>query len=336
VSDDPRVSILLPVRDAAATLPACLASIARQSEARFECVIVDDGSRDASPRIAEHRVARDPRFRLIRGSRAGVAAASNRGLAECRAPFVARMDADDWMHRERLACQLAAFDAEPDLAAVATRVRYFPRSRLGPGLRRYEAWLNQQGDPRRVREDAFVECPVANPTLMLRRERFRTLGYRECDWPEDYDLVLRLLAEGARIRVLPRRLHGWRLHPARLTSRSPLYAVPRFTACKAHFLAEGLLRGHADYLLWGYGRTGRSLARALRGHGRQPAAIVELHPGRLGQRIHGAPVIPPEALGAPAGRPLLASVAGAEARGILRRELARRGWRECVDFAVVA
>jgi glycosyltransferase involved in cell wall biosynthesis len=330
------VSILLPVRDAAATLPACLASIVRQSEPDFECVIVDDGSRDESAQIAAELAMRDPRFRLIATDRAGVAAASNRGLAACRGPFVARMDADDWMHRERLALQLAAFAAEPDLTAVATRVRYFPRSQLGPGLRRYEAWLNQLDQPRRVRADAFVECPVANPTLMLRRERFRALGYRERDWPEDYDLVLRLLAAGGRIRVLPRRLHGWRLHPERLTHTSPVYAVEQFTACKAHFLAEGLLRCHSSYLLWGYGRTGRGLARALRDHGRHPAAIVELHPGRLGQRIHGAPVIPPEALGPPAGLPLLASVAGADARAILRRELVRRGWRECVDFAVVA
>jgi hypothetical protein len=88
--------------------------------------------------------------------------------------------------------------------------------------------------------------------------------------------------------------------------------------------------------LWGFGRTGRTLARALREHDKHPARIVELHPGRLGQSIHGAPVVPPEALGPPAGLPLLASVAGAEARARLRRELARRGWRECVDFVVVA
>ena len=44
----PLVSVLLPVRDAQQTLGAALRSVARQSEARFECVVVDDGSRDAS------------------------------------------------------------------------------------------------------------------------------------------------------------------------------------------------------------------------------------------------------------------------------------------------
>lgn len=55
VSGCPRVSILLPVFDAAATLDACLRSIARQSERRWECVVNDDGSRDGS--LARARTA---------------------------------------------------------------------------------------------------------------------------------------------------------------------------------------------------------------------------------------------------------------------------------------
>ncbi len=66
---DPLVSILLPARDAAATLPACLASIRRQREARFECVLVDDGSRDATRAIAEAAARDDARFRVDRDAR---------------------------------------------------------------------------------------------------------------------------------------------------------------------------------------------------------------------------------------------------------------------------
>jgi glycosyltransferase involved in cell wall biosynthesis len=333
---DPLVSILLPVFDGETTLPTCLASIARQTEPRFECVIVDDGSRDDSRAIAERFAAADPRFRLVATPHGGLCEASNRGLDHCRGALVTRMDADDWMHRERLARQLAAFAADPTLDALGTRVRYFPRARMGDGLRAYEAWLNGLDDPRQVRADAFVECPVAHPTLMLRRERFQSLGYRDRGWPEDYDLVLRLLAEGGRIGVVARRLHGWRIHDARLSHTSAIYAVERFSACKAHYLAAGLLKGHATYLLWGYGRTGRKLSQALRAHDKHPAEIVELHPGRLGQTIHGAPVVSPAVLGPPRGVPLLVSVAGADARRLIRTELTRMGWRECVDFVCAA
>ena len=68
----PLVSVLLPVRDAEATLGAALRSVARQSEPRFECVVVDDGSQDASRARAGAFAARDPRFR-VRGLNTGPA-----------------------------------------------------------------------------------------------------------------------------------------------------------------------------------------------------------------------------------------------------------------------
>jgi glycosyltransferase involved in cell wall biosynthesis len=332
----PLVSVLLPVRDAAATLAACLASIARQSEPRFECVVVDDGSRDESLACARDAARRDRRFRVLAAPRRGLVAALRLGLADCRAPLVARMDADDWMHRDRLALQCAALDADPSLAAVGAHVRLFPRAGLGPGMRAYERWLASIDSPRSLRREAFVECPLAHPTLVARREVLLAHGYRDCDWPEDYDLVLRLLEGGQRLSVVPRRLLGWRHHPGRLSLRSGRYAPGRFTECKAEFLARGLLARSERYLLWGYGGTGRALQRALRARGRRPAAIVELHPRRIGQRIQGAPVVERHALGAPGALPLVVSVAGAEARALIRAELARLGWRECVDYLCAA
>ena len=333
---EPRVSVLLPVFDAAPTLPACLASIARQREPRFECLVVDDGSRDDGLAIARKLASRDTRFRVLPGAHRGLVPALTRGLAACRAPLVARMDADDWMHRDRLALQCDALDADPCLDAVGSHVRSFPRRALGEGLVAYEDWLASIDSPRRVREEAFVECPVAHPSLVLRRETLVRLGYRDAGWAEDYDLLLRLLAEGGRIGVVARRLVGWRHAPDRLSRRSPVYDPERFLACKAHFLARGFLARHTRYALWGYGGTGRGLARALREHGRTPARIVELHPGRLGQTIQGAPVVSRHALGPPGRLPLLVSVAGVTARTRIRRELARLGYRECVDYVCAA
>jgi glycosyltransferase involved in cell wall biosynthesis len=328
--------VLLPVRDAQATLGTALRSVARQRERRFECIAVDDGSRDASLAIARGFAARDPRFRVVAAPRAGLVAALQRGLAECRAPLVARMDADDWMHRERLAAQCAALAADPTLDGVGCHVRCFPRRELGPGLRAYEAWLTSVDSPWRLRQEAFVECPIAHPTWLVRRETLAAFPYRDAGWPEDYDLLLRMLAAGRRIGVVPRRLLGWRVHAGRLSRRSPTYAAARFTACKAAHLAEDFLARSPAYLLWGYGATGRALARALEAHGRKPACIVEIHPRRIGRRICDAPVISRHALGAPKGLPLLVSVAGAEPRAAIRAELARLGWRECVDFVCTA
>lgn len=335
-SDRPRISVLLPVRDARATLGAALRSVARQREGRFECVVADDGSRDGSLAVARDFAARDPRFRVLELPRRGLVEALTAGLAACGAPLVARMDADDVMHRDRLAAQRDALAADPALAAVGTHVRIFPRRGLGDGMRAYEAWLNAIATPEQVRAEAFVECPVAHPTLAIRRRVLAELGYRDAGWPEDYDLLLRLLAAGHEVGVVPRRLLAWRDGPGRLSRRDRRYAIASFTACKAAHLAAGLLCGGDDYVLWGYGGTGRALHRALLDHGKRPSHIVELHPGRLGNRIHGSPVVPPAALERLPRRPLVASVAGAGPRAEIRAALAALGYRETRDFVCAA
>ena len=247
------------------------------------------------------------------------------------------------MHRRRLELQVAALARQPDWAAVGCHVRLFPRRDLRDGMRRYERWLNAIDGPERIRRDAFVECPVAHPTLTIRAETLRRLGYRETGGPEDYDLVLRMLAGGDTIGMVPRRLHGWRDGPQRLSRTSPRYATRAFTDCKAEHLAAGI--NVALYTtIFGLGvaipatlvATGRALAAALERHGKHPSAIVELHPGRLGNRIRGAPVIPPDALADGPRLPLVASVAGASPRGEIRAALAGLGYREMRDFVVAA
>ena len=328
--------MLLPARDAGATLPAALASLGRQTMPDWECVLVDDGSVDATAAVAARAAAVDPRFVVISQPRDGLVAALSAGLDRCRGRYVARMDADDLMRRDRLAVQVAALDAAPHLAAVGAHVRFFPRAGMSEGLRAYERWLASVDSPARVRADAFVECPVAHPTLVMRRPVLARLGYRDRGWPEDYDLVLRLLAADHEIDVVPRRLLAWRDGPSRLTRTHPAYAPDRLTACKASFLADGFLAGGERYVLWGYGGTGRALARALRAHRKHPSHVVEVHAGRIGNVIQGAPVVPPGALAElPRGR-LIASVAGPQARAEIRAFLASLGWRETSDFVCAA
>jgi glycosyltransferase involved in cell wall biosynthesis len=299
-------------------------------------VVVDDGSTDATPGLLADTARADPRFTLVTTTRRGLVAALATGLERCTAPFVARMDADDWMHRDRLAAQLVAFADQPSRSALGTWVRIFPRERLTEGRRGYEQWLNGLTDCDDVRRDAFVECPIAHPSLMIRRDVLQAFGYRDCGWAEDYDLILRLIAAGHEIAVVPRRLLGWRDSSGRLSRRSADYSLDRFTACKAAHLAAGFLSRTSHYVLWGYGSTGRALRRALLAHHRTPSQIVELHPGRIGQRIHGAPVIHPDALRGLHGIPIVVSVAGAGPRGQIRQALVAMGFRELDDFVCAA
>jgi glycosyltransferase involved in cell wall biosynthesis len=334
----PEVSVLVPAFNAAATLDGALRSISRQSFESWECVLVDDGSTDATGAIAEAHARRDPRLRVVHGEHRGLVATLNAGLALCRGRYVARFDADDVMHRDRLALQRLGVLFDAALVGLGCHVRVFPRANLTRGLRAYESWLNSLRSSGDVARDRYVECPLAHPTLFLRKEVLLRYGYRDVPWPEDYDLVLRLLCAGQKIGVVPKRLLGWRDGPSRHSRNSTVYALARFVECKAEFLARFWLAARNDYVLWGYGGTGRALRKALAVHGKHPSHVVELHPRRLGQRVFGAPVIPPEALLALAPRPerIVVSVAGAEARGEIRGRLATMGFAEQKDFVCAA
>lgn len=332
----PLVSVLLPVHDAIGTLGAALRSIQRQTLGDFECVVVDDGCSDGSAELIRALAAADARFVLVSQPHSGIVAALERGLDRCRGRYVARMDADDLSHQRRLELQVEALAARPDLAAVGAHVWMFPRRTLTDGMLAHERWLNSLDEPASVARDAFVECPIVHPTLCIRREVLSAHRYREAGWPQDYDLVLRLLASGQRLAVLPRKLLGWRDGPNRLTRTADYTRRERIVACKAHYLAEGFLSRSGRYVLWGYGETGRTLCRALRVHGKQPETIVELHPRRIGQRIGGAPVVHPSALAGRSGLAVVISVAGSDNRNEARARARAIGLVEGDDFVVAA
>jgi glycosyltransferase involved in cell wall biosynthesis len=331
----PCVSVLLPIWNAAATLNPALASLQRQRLHDWECIAVDDGSDDGTASIVRRFSDADARIRLVQTPHRGLVSALNEGLTHCRAPFIARMDADDVMHRARLARQVDALAADAALAAVGCHVRIFPRTAMSPGLRHYEQWLNAMHSATDVERDAFIECPIAHPSLMMRRE-VAPLGYRDVGWPEDYDLILRALSKGFRIGVVAERLLSWRDRRESLCRTSDVYGVDRFTACKAHFLAGGFLARDEHYILWGYGATGRSLRRALAVHGKRPSYIVEVKTSRIGQRIHGAPVIPISGLQELRDTPIVVSVARADPRQEIRNALAELRFVEGRDFVCAA
>lgn len=332
----PAVSVLIPAYNASRTLGDALRSVARQSEPDWECLVVDDGSTDSTAAVVRELAARDARFRLLELPHGGIVRALNAGLAACRGELVARLDADDIMQRRRLERQRAALDVRADWVGVGCHVRFFPRAAMTEGLKSYERWLGSMQSAEDVRREAFIECPLAHPTLMLRRDVFASFGYSDAPWPEDYDLVLRLLEAGHSLGVVPARLLHWRDGGGRLSRTSARYSIPAFTECKAHYLAQGFLSRTDRYVLWGFGATGKALAAALAERGKHPSAIVELHPGRLGQLIRGVRVVPPEALPALPRQPLLVSVSGLVPRSEIRAALGDMGFVEQRDYVVCA
>jgi glycosyltransferase involved in cell wall biosynthesis len=205
----------MPVRDAAAYLDAALRSILAQDLAELELLAVDDGSRDASPGVLARAAAADRRVRVLRAGGEGLVAALNHGLAQARAPLVARMDADDLAHPTRLSRQAAALARAPGAALVASAVRV-----VGPDgtPRRVAA---PPATPEAIRLALIRHNPLAHPSVMLRRTAVLAIGgYRPAfRHAEDFDLWLRL-AERHELLALPEPLLDYREHPAQVSARA--------------------------------------------------------------------------------------------------------------------
>ncbi|MGE4579595.1 MAG: glycosyltransferase [Desulfuromonadales bacterium] len=332
----PAVSLLLAVRNEERFLPAALASIFRQSFTDWELVAVDDGSTDGTPAILAQAGQHFPdKVRIIRQPAKGLVEALNLGLERCRAPLVARMDGDDVCHPHRLFAQHTYMQYHPEVAVISCHIRHFPRPQLSEGMKTYEAWQNSLLTHEDIQRDRYVESPLTHPSVMYRRQAVLAAGgYRELPWAEDYDLWLRLIRAGARFARLPRTLFYWRDRPDRLTRTAANCKLTAMRNCKIHYLCHDYLKDHREVTLWGAGLEGKAWRKALLRQGIHVVRWVDVDPRKVGQTIHGAPVIAPTALQPDQGK-MLITVGAAGARQQIRQWADRNGLKDQHDFVCV-
>lgn len=204
----PRLSVLLPVRNAQETIRQAVSSTLRDLPPDSEVLVLDDGSSDDT-RLELERID-DPRLRVMESPGTGnLAGALNMLLASTDSELISRMDADDITLPGRFSSSLAALQRGADLvftSAVTTR-----GLRLRPSV------------PLAISAEAFplhllLSNPVRHPSLTARRSALQALGgYRDLP-SEDYDLWLRAAQQGcAQLKT------GWyglayRVHPSQISS----------------------------------------------------------------------------------------------------------------------
>jgi glycosyltransferase involved in cell wall biosynthesis len=202
-----RVSVLLPVFNAEPTLPAAVESILGQSFADFELILIDDGSRDASPDLIRAYARRDARVRaVINPENAGLIRRLNEGLRLAQSPLVARMDSDDEALPERLRVQVDFMERYSDVAVAGSWVFH-----MGATLE-WDRLVRLPYTGKQIAQTLPRENCLYHPSVMLRRELVLKSGGYRAEFPhaEDYELWLRL-SRHHRLANIPQPLLRYRL-----------------------------------------------------------------------------------------------------------------------------
>lgn len=290
----PRISVTMPCYECGDTVAEALDSLLAQEGADFEVVAVNDGSTDDTAGILAEYARRDSRVRCFSIPHGGVIRAANAAIEAARGEYIARMDADDIALPGRLAAQAALLDGHPDVGLAGCRVRFGGCRKTCRGYARYVDWTNKLLTHEAISLNRFVEFPVPNPSIMFRRSTLEEHGpYREGDFPEDYDLLLRWLEGGVRMMKADAELLVWNDPPDRLSRTHPRYDVDAFYRIKTEYLARWLKRNnphHPVVHILGSGRTTRKRADRLLAHGIKFAAYYDVDPKKIGHRVNGLTV----------------------------------------------
>ncbi len=206
----PAVSVVMGVRDGAASLEETLASVLEPPGPEIEAIVVDDGSTDRTGDLLRRLAALDPRLRPVEQPPAGLTAALVRGCSLARGRYIARLDAGDRSLPGRISRLAARLDAEPELVLVSGGTRFVaPRREV-----LYE--ISQDDDAARGGLSATRPDDLRGPSIhgcvMFRRSAYeRVGGYRDAfRVAQDLDLWLRL-DEVGQVGAVPEVLYEARL-----------------------------------------------------------------------------------------------------------------------------
>ncbi len=336
MSDNPKISVILPYYNAEKTLSRAVESILEQSFHDFELILIDNNSTDSSPKIAENWQSKDKRIVLTKESKQGVMHASNKGSELANGEYISRMDSDDWAFPEKLKLQSRFLNENPEYGAVAGLVEHMSHSENTEGFNRYVQWSNSIQSYQDIFNRRFIESPIVNPSAMWRSSLSEKHGmYKAGDFPEDYEMWLRWLDAGVKIMKLPVTVLKWYDSDTRLTRTNSIYSDAAFYKIKSKYLAQWLKKNnpyHPNVSIWGASRISRRRARLLEPYGVKFHSFIDTKKSRqINNQIIYYEDLPP------AGEMFILSyIRQMNNRAKIMSFLEERGYVEGKDYLVIS
>jgi glycosyltransferase involved in cell wall biosynthesis len=231
---DPLISVVMPVHNALPFLDDSINSILAQTLSDFEFVILDDASTDGSLERLREWTIRDRRIRLYESEKhLGLSASSNAVVARARAPLVARMDADDLAHPNRLIRQWEIIKDRQDVVVIGVLCNGIDA--MGREVRPRDRW-------RLVRRSSYI--PFPHGSAMFRRTVFDQVGGYDEDAAsgEDQELFSKMAAHGC-VLTLPDVLYSYRYHANNATLLNAVRTVGERDTANSDWLAACYMLG---------------------------------------------------------------------------------------------
>ena len=199
------ISVIMPVFNAESTIAQAISSVLKQSFVDFEFIIVDDGSEDKSVQIINS--FKDERIVLLQNKHDFIGSL-NKGLEHAKGRYIARMDADDIMHIDRLKIQYEVFEEEPTITVCGSWMTPLVDGRLRNDTMKIFSGLIQ--NPLLILLNGNM---LFHPTIMIRKEFLvqHELKYEPYPYAEDYKLWLEIAKKAGVFYIEPQALLYYRI-----------------------------------------------------------------------------------------------------------------------------
>lgn len=207
------ISVVMAAYNAEKYVADSIESVLKQSFADFELIIVNDGSTDST--LSVIRSFKDERIKLIENKHDFIGSL-NRGMNAAKGKYIARMDADDIMHVDRLKIEYTIMEEEPDITVCSSWMALFNKE------------INTHERAVRQTVSGILNSPllhllknnlIVNPTSMIRHDFIKThsLRYEYYDHAEDYKWWVEMAKLGATFYIEPQPLLYYRISNTQVT-----------------------------------------------------------------------------------------------------------------------
>lgn len=252
---EPVVTVVMANYNGARHIAAAVRSVLNQTLPDLQLIVVDDASTDSSLDVLATEVGADPRVTVIRqAGNAGPGAARNRALDLARGRWIAIVDSDDELEPDRFAVMVARAETDEADLVCDDLVVFSDDTAFAP-----HRFLPQPAAPRWISLADYIEAGVMHgpgPDLgflkpLISAKALSGLRYAEdLRIGEDYDLIVRLLAAGARLRLEPRALYRYRKHGGSISHRLSPERLSDMLTAQARFRCRvGDLDGQTERAL---------------------------------------------------------------------------------------